>query len=195
VQEMLSATEKLSEKTDCPLHLWLTEAWWSMKWLVSSSAALGILLQKWIGDTIRISLTPQPWQSRSDEVYACKYLLQSMWFRNFQPIVTSCPGCWRTTSDRFQKLAKQVSDEINIRLPEWKKKYSWFENTKIAVMGCVVNWVGEATNADVGIFFPWNSENPRIPVYVKGKQYKFLEVKNVFENFMEIVEIYLKEKI
>jgi len=130
-------------------------------------------LQQGIGDTIRYSLTPAPGEKRTLEVEACKFLLQSMGFRDFQPMVTSCPGCGRTTSDRFQTLAKQVTDEIAIRLPEWKKKYPaiagkpGFEKTKIAIMGCVVNGVGEASHADVGIFFPGNMEDPKIPVYVK----------------------------
>lgn len=195
VQEVISATEKLSKETDCPLHLWLTEAGWSTKWLVSSSAALWILLQQWIWDTIRISLTPSPGEKRSLEVQACKYLLQTMWFRNFQPLITSCPWCGRTSSDAFQTLAQQVNDEINIRLPEWKKQYPGFEKTKIAVMWCIVNGVGEASNADIWIFFPWNMEDPSIPVYVKWKMYKILKWDDIFDQFMEIIEMYFQGKI
>lgn len=201
VQDMIEATRKLSKQTDCPLHLWLTEAGGSVKWLVASSAALGILLQEGIGDTIRYSLTPAPGERRTLEVEACKLLLQSMGFRNFQPMITSCPGCGRTSSDRFQILAKQVTDEISVRLPVWKQKYPasagkpGFETTKIAVMGCVVNGVGEASHADVGIFFPGNMEDPKIPVYVGGKMYKILDNEKVFEQFMEIVELYLQGKI
>lgn len=190
VQDMISATERLSKKTDCPLHLGLTEAGGSTKWLVASAAALWILLQQWIGDTIRISLTPEPGKSRSLEVQACKYLLQSMWFRCFQPLITSCPGCGRTSSTAFQKLAKQVSDEVQKRMPEWKKKYNGCEKTKIAIMWCIVNGVWEAISADIGIFFPGNWENPQIPVYVKWKILKVLHGERVFEEFMEIVEDY-----
>jgi len=195
VQDVIQATEKLSSKTDCPIHVWLTEAGGSTKGLIASAAALGILLQEGIGDTIRISITPEPWIPRELEVTACKYLLQSMGFRDFQPMVTSCPGCGRTSSDKFQILAKQVCDEINLRMPMRKNKYKWFEKTKIAVMWCIVNGVGEASNADVWIFFPGNMENPRIPVYVKGKMYKVLDSENVFENFMEIIEQYFKKEI
>lgn len=195
VQDVISATQKLSDKTDCPLHLWLTEAGWSTKWLVASSSALGILLQQWIWDTIRYSLTPEPWQARSLEVQACKYLLQSMWFRYFEPLITSCPGCWRTSSESFQKLAKQVSDEIQKRLDIWRKNYPWFEKTKISVMWCIVNGIWEASNADIWIFFPGNMEEPKIPVYVRGKPYKVLEWENVFEQFMEIIELYFQSKI
>ena len=199
VQDVIAATEKLSNKTGCPLHLWLTEAGGSTKWLVASTAALWILLQQWIGDTIRISLTPEPGKPRSLEVQACKYLLQSMGFRYFQPLITSCPGCGRTGSTAFQKLAKQVSDEVQKRMPERKKKYPAMagkpgcERIRIAIMWCVVNGVGEASHADIGIFFPGNAENPQIPVYVKWKMFKVLEWENVFEQFMEIVEKYFQD--
>lgn len=191
VQDVIAINEMLSQKIDCPLHIWLTEAGGSTKWIVASSAALGILLQQWIWDTIRVSITPEPGKPRSLEVEVCKYLLQSMSFRYFQPSLTSCPWCGRTWSKRFQILAKQVSDEINKRLPERRKRYIWFEKVKIAVMGCIVNWIGEAKHADIWIFFPGNWENPQIPVYIKWKQYIILEENNVFENFMWIVEEYL----
>jgi (E)-4-hydroxy-3-methylbut-2-enyl-diphosphate synthase len=147
-------------------------------------------LQEGIGDTIRYSLTPAPGEKRALEVEACKFLLQSLGFRDFQPLVTSCPWCGRTSSDRFQTLAKQVTDEIAVRLPVWRVKYPRCVRTKIAIMWCVVNGIGEASHADVGIFFPWNTEHPQIPVYVQGKMYKMLDDKNVFEQFMEIVEHY-----
>ncbi len=195
VQDMIEATQLLSQQTDCPLHLWLTEAWWSTKWLVSSAAALGILLQQGIGDTIRISVTPEPWQSRALEVEACKYLLQSMWFRYFQPLITSCPGCGRTHAHDFQLLAKQVQDEIQKRMPQRKHLYPWCERIRIAIMGCIVNGIGEASHADIGIFFPGNQEQPKIPVYVHGKPYTILESTWVFEQFMDIIEKYLKKEI
>ena len=195
VQDVIAINEMLNEKTDCPLHIWLTEAGGSTKWIVASSAALGILLQQWIWDTIRVSITPEPWKPRSLEVEVCKYLLQTMSFRYFQPSITSCPGCGRTSSKRFQTLAKQVSDEINKRLPERRKKYIWFEKVKISVMGCIVNGIWEAKYADIGIFFPWNGENPQIPVYKNWKPFKILSEENVFEEFMWIVEEYLAWKI
>ncbi len=195
VQDVIEASEKLSKATDCPLHLWLTEAGWSTKWLVSSAAALGILLQQGIGDTIRISVTPEPGQPRALEVEACKYLLQSMWFRYFQPLITSCPGCGRTSSSAFQTLAKQVQDEISKRMPTRKTLYPGCEKTKIAIMGCVVNGIGEASHADIGIFFPWNNENPKIPVYVHGKPYTILDNDWVFEHFMDIIEKYFRKEI
>lgn len=195
VQDMIEATRKLHEQIDCPLHLWLTEAWGSTKWLVASAAALGILLQQGIGDTIRISVTPEPGQKRTLEVEACKFLLQSMWFRNFQPLITSCPGCGRTSSSAFQTLAKQVQDEINKKMIIWKQKYSGCETTKIAIMWCIVNGIWESSHADIGIFFPWNNENPKIPVYVRGKMYKILEWTNVFEQFMDIIELYFQKAI
>ncbi len=195
VQDVIRASEKLSRATDCPLHLWLTEAWGSTKWLVSSAAALWILLQQWIGDTIRISVTPEPGEPRALEVEACKYLLQSMGFRYFQPLITSCPGCGRTSSATFQTLAKQVQDEISKRMPQRKTKYPGCETTKIAIMGCVVNGIGEASHADIGIFFPGNNENPKIPVYVHGTPYTILESEWVFEKFMEIIEQYFRKEI
>lgn len=195
VQDMIEATQKLHEKIDCPLHLGLTEAWGSTKWLVASAAALGILLQQWIWDTIRISVTPEPWQARSLEVEACKFLLQSMGFRKFQPMITSCPGCGRTSSDAFQKLAKEVQDEISKRMIVWKQKYPGCENIKIAIMWCIVNWVGEASHADIGIFFPGNNENPKIPVYLRWKPYTILESTNLFQQFMNIIEKFLAKEI
>lgn len=195
VQDVIEASQKLSNLTDCPLHLGLTEAGGSTKWLVSSAAALWILLQQWIGDTIRISVTPEPGVPRALEVEACKFLLQSMWFRYFQPLITSCPGCGRTSSSLFQTLAKQVQDEITKRMPTWKHTYPGCETTKIAIMGCVVNGIGEASHADIGIFFPWNNENPKIPVYVHGKPYAVLDGEWVFEHFMEIIEKYFRQEI
>jgi len=193
IQNLIIINEKLSQQTDCPLHLWLTEAWWSTKWIVASSAALWILLQQWIWDTIRVSITPEPGKPRSLEVEVCKYLLQSMSFRYFQPMITSCPGCGRTSSDRFQVLAKQISDEIQIRLPIWKKKYKWFEKTNISIMWCVVNGIGEAKHADIGIFFPWNAEKPIVPVYIKWKPYTtFQHDDDIFNGFMQIIENYFK---
>lgn len=193
LQDVVKAYELLSQKTDCPLHVWLTEAWWMTKWIVASSTAMWILLQNWIWDTIRASVTPIPGQPRSLEVDVCKYLLQVMWIRDFQPLVTSCPGCWRTLWDTFQKLAKDITDEISKKMPEWKKKYKNFESTKIAVMWCIVNWVWEAKNADIWVYIPWNNEDPIMPVMVKWKVVKYLNSWNVFEEFLGIIEKYFDE--
>jgi len=194
VQDVITINEKLSQKIDCPIHIGLTEAGWSTKWITASSAALWILLRQWIWDTIRVSLTPEPGQPRNKEVEVCKFLLQSMNFRYFQPMITSCPGCGRTTSDRFQKLAKQISDEITIRLPLRKKKYKWFEKTNISIMWCVVNGIWEAKHADIWIFFPWNSEKPIIPVYIKWKQFTTFTIdEDIFWWFIKIIEKFFSQ--
>jgi len=193
VQQMISAYEKLSSKVDFPLHLWLTEAWWMTKWTVSTSCALAILLQKWIWDTIRVSITPEPWRSRTKEVEVSKLILQSLWIRYFQPLVTSCPWCWRTSSDKFQILSKQITEEIDKKMPIWKEKYFWFENLKIAVMWCIVNWPWESKSADIWISLPWDFEKPQLPVFIKWKFFKNLSWDNVFEEFTAIIENFLEE--
>ncbi len=190
VQDMIMAYSLLSEKTDFPLHLWLTEAWWETWWITASSAALWVLLQKWLWDTIRVSITPSPWSWRCLEVEVCKYLLQSMGLRHFRPMVTSCPWCWRTASDKFQRLAKDVSDQIWHRIIKWKKKYKDFENTKIAVMWCIVNGPWEAKMADVWISLPWKWEDLMMPVYLKWDFLKNLNWDNVLDDFMNIIEDY-----
>lgn len=188
VQNMIKAYEILSSKVKYPLHLWLTEAWWATKWIVSSSVALGILLNQWIWNTIRVSITPEPWSRRSLEVEVCKHLLQSMWLRFFQPQIISCPWCWRTSSDKFQILSKQISDEIEKKMPIWKQKFQNFENTSIAIMWCIVNGPGESKHADIWISLPWDYENPQMPVYIKWELYKNLSWNNVFNEFIEIIE-------
>ena len=195
IQDMVACYTQLSKKTNLPLHLWLTEAGGATKGIVSSSIALGLLLQQWIGDTIRVSITPEPGAKRSLEVEVCKNILQTMGIRSFQPLITSCPGCGRTSSDIFQVLSKQIWDEIALKYNEWREKYKDFTTTNIAVMGCIVNGPGEARNADIGIFLPWDWENPSIPVYVRGKNYKNLKWDKVFEEFMEILGDYFEGKI
>ena len=190
VQDMILAYELLSEKTLYPLHLWLTEAWWELKWITSSSVALWVLLQKWIWDTIRVSITPSPWKWRTLEISVCENLLQSMWLRFFKPMMTSCPWCWRTNSDKFQEFAKQVSDQIWERLLKWKGEYEDFENTSIAVMWCIVNGPWESKMADIWISLPWKSEDLIMPVYVKWTFLKNLKWDNVLDDFMNIVEDY-----
>lgn len=196
LQDMVSVYEQLAKKSDYVLHLGLTEAGSSLKGTVSSAAALAILLQKGIGDTIRISLTPEPNVSRDLEVKACKNLLQSLGLRYFMPSVTSCPGCGRTNSDKFIYLAKDITEYIEKKMPEWKKNYLGVEMLTIAVMGCVVNGPGESKYANIGISLPGSSEKPSIPVYKDGELFKTFkgDSKTIKEDFIELVETYIKEK-
>lgn len=202
VQDMITAYELLAEKMLknkhlYTLHLGLTEAGVGMQGLVSSSAALAILLQQGIGDTIRISLTPTPTQPRTKEVEACKTLLQSMGFRHFKPQVTSCPGCGRTDSQFFQELAEEVNSHVTKILPIWQKKYSKnadkIAELKIAVMGCVVNGPGESKHADIAISLPGRMEKPVAPVYIKGKFVKSLQGKKIPQQFIQLLEDYVEE--
>ncbi len=194
LQSMVDAYQKISGLCEYPLHLGLTEAGGNMKGIVSSSAALAILLQQGIGDTIRVSLTPEIWSPRSKEVEVCKNLLQSLWLKSFSPQVVSCPGCGRTSSDKFQFLAKYIEDQIKKHLPKWKQKYTGFEDIHIAVMGCIVNGIGEARNADIGIFIPGDFENPTLQIYVKWERYMEIKSKTIGEVgkiFFKEIETYL----
>jgi (E)-4-hydroxy-3-methylbut-2-enyl-diphosphate synthase len=198
LQDMVKAYQLLQQrckkmKKMYPLHLGLTEAGSDMQGLISSSAALGILLQQGIGDTIRISLTPSPKGSRTDEVEACKILLQSLGLRSFQPTVTSCPGCGRTSNDLYQRLAKEVNEYIQDRMPIWKKQYLGVEKLKVAVMGCVVNGPGEAKHADIAISLPGNAEKPSAMVYQKGKHVKSLKGDHIISGFKTVLDTYLAE--
>ncbi|MFC1510681.1 flavodoxin-dependent (E)-4-hydroxy-3-methylbut-2-enyl-diphosphate synthase [Candidatus Omnitrophota bacterium] len=192
VQDMIEATSQLARLCDYPLHLGLTEAGSDVWGITSSAAACGILLQKGIGDTIRVSLTPQPNGSRCREVLVCRALLQSLGFRHFSPTVTSCPGCGRTNSDAYQKLADQVTTHINKKLPTWLKKYKGVEKCKIAVMGCVVNGPGESRHANIGISLPGASEKLLAPVYADGKKWKTLKGKNINTQFITLLEKYIQ---
>jgi (E)-4-hydroxy-3-methylbut-2-enyl-diphosphate synthase len=194
LQDMVAVYERLAQECDFALHLGLTEAGADIKGAVSSAAALSILLQQGIGDTIRVSLTPQPNVPRSKEVEVCKEILQSMGFRYFAPSVTSCPGCGRTSSNYFQYLAQDINAHIKLKMPFWKKQYPGIEQMKIAVMGCVVNGPGESRHADIGISLPGASEKPIAPVYVGGKEYKTLKGEHIKEEFIVILENYIKEK-
>jgi len=194
LQGMVAATQRLAKACDFALHLGLTEAGSDIKGMVSSSAALSILLQQGIGDTIRVSLTPQPNVPRSQEVEVCKELLQSMGFRYFSPSVTSCPGCGRTLSDFFQYLALDINSYIKLKMPLWQKQYPGIEQLKIAVMGCVVNGPGESRHADIAISLPGVSENPTAPVYVDGKEFKILKGDRIKEEFIDILETYIKRR-
>ena len=194
LQDMVTVYSRLAAKCDYALHLGLTEAGGDIQGISSSSAALGILLQQGIGDTIRVSLTPQPGVPRSREVEVCKNLLQSLGLRYFKPSVTSCPGCGRTSSNYFQYLAQDINTHIERKMPIWKKNFPGVEKLKIAVMGCVVNGPGESRHADIGISLPGTSEQPIAPVYADGKQMTTLKGDRIKEEFIEILEKYIKDK-
>ena len=194
LQDMVTVYSRLAEQSDYALHLGLTEAGAEVQGIASSAAALSILLQQGIGDTIRVSLTPQPDVPRSREVEVCKQILQSMGLRYFKPSVTSCPGCGRTSSNYFQYLAKDINEHIERNMPIWKKNYEGVERLKIAVMGCVVNGPGESRHANIGISLPGTSEKPIAPVYADGKQLTTLKGENIKEEFISILENYIKEK-
>lgn len=196
LQEMISVYQTLAKQCDYVLHLGLTEAGGGVKGISASSAALAILLQQGIGDTIRISLTPEPGVSRDLEVKNCKYLLQTMGLRYFMPLVTSCPGCGRTNSDKFLHLAKDVTQYIEEKMPEWKRHYPGVERLSIAVMGCVVNGPGESKYADIGISLPGSSEKPSIPVYQDGELKKLFDGDSptLKKDFIEMLESYIKQR-
>jgi (E)-4-hydroxy-3-methylbut-2-enyl-diphosphate synthase len=193
VQELVTVYRDLSSRTDYPLHLGLTEAGMGSKGIVSSSAALAILLQEGIGDTIRISLTPQPGGERIEEVQVAQELLQTMGIRSFTPLVISCPGCGRTSSDFFQVLAKDIQLFLRNQMPVWKKEYKGVEEMKVAVMGCVVNGPGESKNANIGISLPGSGENPVAPVYVDGVKVKTLKGAMIAQDFESIVNEYVRD--
>lgn len=194
LQDMVAVYQKLAAECDFALHLGLTEAGADIKGAVSSAAALSILMQQGIGDTIRVSLTPQPNVPRSKEVEVCKEILQSMGFRYFAPSVTSCPGCGRTSSNYFQYLAQDINSHIKLKMPLWQKQYPGVEQMKIAVMGCVVNGPGESRHADIGISLPGASETPIAPVYKDGKEFKTLKGEHIKEEFIDILEDYIKAR-
>lgn len=194
LQDMVLVYQRLAKECDFALHLGLTEAGANLKGAVSSAAALSILLQQGIGDTIRVSLTPEPNVSRAREVEVCKELLQSMGFRYFSPSVTSCPGCGRTSSNYFQYLAQDINAHIKLKMPLWKAQYPGVEQLKIAVMGCVVNGPGESRHAHIGISLPGASEKPIAPVYVDGKEFVTLKGEGIKQEFIDILENYIKRK-
>jgi (E)-4-hydroxy-3-methylbut-2-enyl-diphosphate synthase len=197
LQSMITAYERIAKLCEYPLHLGLTEAGAGTKWIVSSAAALSILLEQGIGDTIRVSLTPEPGAPRSLEVQVCRDILQSMGFRAFEPQIVSCPGCGRTSSDKFQILAKYVKERIREKMPDWSRKYRGFESLHIAVMGCIVNGIGEARNADIGIFIPGDAEAPQLQIYVRWAHYRSLEGRDILavgREFMQVIEGLLEEE-
>ncbi len=195
VQEMVYCYSQLAKKTDQPLHLGLTEAGMGDKGIVGSSAALSLLLNQGIGDTIRVSLTPDPGSSRTREVYLSQQILQSLGLRFFLPQVTACPGCGRTTSTTFQELAKEVTEYLHLQMPEWKKEgHAGVESMHVAVMGCIVNGPGEAKDANIGISLPGSGENPAAPVFEDGKLVKTLQGPNMKSDFKQMVAAYVQKK-
>jgi (E)-4-hydroxy-3-methylbut-2-enyl-diphosphate synthase len=191
VQDLISVYRSLSTQCNYPLHLGLTEAGMGSKGIVCSTAAMAVLLQEGIGDTIRVSLTPEPGQARSDEVVVAQEMLQSMGLRAFTPMVTACPGCGRTTSTFFQSLARDVTDHVRERMPQWRLRYDGVENLSLAVMGCVVNGPGESRHADIGISLPGTGEAPVAPVFIDGKKHTTLRGDSLSSEFLEIIDSYV----
>ena len=194
VQDLISVYRVLARRCDYALHLGLTEAGMGTKGTVASAVAMSVLLQEGIGDTIRVSLTPQPGEVRTQEVVVASELLQALGLRVFVPSVTACPGCGRTTSTTFQELAKQIDDSLRAKKPVWKTKYPGVEGLKVAVMGCIVNGPGESKHADIGISLPGTGEDPAAPVFIDGKKEITLRGNNIANDFQELVEKYVKNR-
>jgi (E)-4-hydroxy-3-methylbut-2-enyl-diphosphate synthase len=194
VQDLVAVYADLARRTDHALHLGLTEAGMGSKGIVASSAALAILLQQGIGDTIRISLTPEPGGDRTREVIVAQELLQTMGFRAFLPVVAACPGCGRTTSTVFQELARRIEDDLRTNMPAWKEKYPGVEALKVAVMGCIVNGPGESKHADIGISLPGTGESPAAPVFIDGKKAATLRGPAIADDFRTMVEAYVERR-
>ena len=194
VQDLVAVYTELASRTRQPLHLGLTEAGMGSKGIVASSAALGVLLQQGIGDTIRISLTPDPGGTRTREVLVAQELLQVMGLRNFAPLVTACPGCGRTTSSFFQVLAQSIQEHLRRRMPEWRRSHVGVEEMTVAVMGCVVNGPGESKHANIGISLPGTGERPVAPVYEDGEKTVTLKGERIAEDFQQLVEQYVERR-
>lgn len=194
VQQLIAAYRELARRCDYALHLGLTEAGMGSKGIVSSTAAMGVLLQDGIGDTIRVSLTPEPGGDRAQEVIVAQELLQTMGLRAFTPLVTACPGCGRTTSSVFQELADDIQQHIRKRMPVWREKHPGVENLNLAVMGCVVNGPGESKHADIGISLPGTGEAPVAPVFIDGKKAMTLRGDNIAGAFRDLVEDYIERR-
>lgn len=194
VQDLIAVYAALAGRCDHALHLGLTEAGMGSKGIVASSAALGILLQQGIGDTIRISLTPEPGGDRTREVQVAQELLQTMGFRQFVPVVAACPGCGRTTSTVFQSLAKTIEDDLRRNMPVWREKYPGVETLQVAVMGCIVNGPGESKHADIGISLPGTGESPAAPVFIDGKKAKTLRGPEIAADFQKMVADYIDKR-
>ena len=194
VQKLITVYRTLATRCDYALHLGLTEAGMGSKGIVASTAALGVLLQEGIGDTIRISLTPEPGGDRTREVIVAQEILQTMGLRSFTPMVTACPGCGRTTSTVFQELADNIQAYVRSQMPVWKQKYQGVETMTLAVMGCVVNGPGESKHADIGISLPGTGETPSAPVFIDGKKVMTLRGDNIAQEFRQIVDDYVETK-
>jgi len=194
VQDLIAVYRELAQRCRYPLHLGLTEAGMGTKGTVASATALSILLQEGIGDTIRVSLTPQPGESRTQEVVIASEILQSLGLRIFVPSVTACPGCGRTTSTTFQELAKEIDDFLRAQMPVWRSRYPGVENLKLAVMGCIVNGPGESKHADIGISLPGTGEAPAAPVFIDGEKALTLRGENIAQEFHQIVENYIEKR-
>ena len=194
VQDLISVYRGLSRRCDYALHLGLTEAGMGTKGTVASATALSILLQEGIGDTIRVSLTPQPGEARTQEVVIASEILQAIGLRSFVPSVTACPGCGRTTSSTFQELTQQIDDFLRAQMPVWKDIYPGVEKMKVAVMGCIVNGPGESKHADIGISLPGTGEAPAAPVYIDGEKSVTLRGENIAQEFQVIVEKYIENR-
>jgi (E)-4-hydroxy-3-methylbut-2-enyl-diphosphate synthase len=194
VQDLIAVYSMLAARSDLALHLGLTEAGMGSKGIVASSAALGVLLQQGIGDTVRISLTPEPNGDRTLEVKVAQELLQSMGFRSFVPLVAACPGCGRTTSTTFQELARDIQHFIREEMPEWKRRYPGVETLAVAVMGCIVNGPGESKHADIGISLPGTGEAPAAPVFIDGKKAATLRGPGAAADFKQMVLDYIERR-
>jgi (E)-4-hydroxy-3-methylbut-2-enyl-diphosphate synthase len=194
VQDLVAVYRQLSNRCNYPLHLGLTEAGMGTKGAVASSTALSILLQEGIGDTIRVSLTPQPGEARTQEVAIACEILQSLELRSFVPSVTACPGCGRTTSSTFQELTKKIEDFLRAQMPVWREKYPGVEKLKVAVMGCIVNGPGESKHADIGISLPGTGEAPAAPVFIDGEKRLTLRGETIAQEFQAIVEAYVEKR-
>ena len=194
VQDLIAVYRALAQRCNYPLHLGLTEAGMGTKGTVASAAALSVLLQEGIGDTIRVSLTPQPGESRTQEVVVASEILQALGLRAFVPSVTACPGCGRTTSSTFQELAKQIDDFLRTQMPSWRKQYPGVEGLKIAVMGCIVNGPGESKHADIGISLPGTGEAPAAPVFIDGEKALTLRGETIAHDFQALVTDYIHKR-
>ncbi len=194
VQDLIAVYRALSRRCDYALHLGLTEAGMGTKGIVASTAALSVLLQEGIGDTIRVSLTPQPGEARTQEVVVASEILQSLGLRMFVPSVTACPGCGRTTSTTFQELAKQIDDFLRLQMPVWRGQYPGVEKLKVAVMGCIVNGPGESKHADIGISLPGTGEAPAAPVFIDGEKAMTLRGEGIAREFQQVVEGYIAKR-
>jgi len=194
VQDLIAVYAELARRSDHALHLGLTEAGMGTKGIVASSAALALLIQQGIGDTIRVSLTPEPGGDRTREVQVARELLQTMGFRAFVPVVAACPGCGRTTSTVFQELARRIEDDLRAAMPEWREKYPGVEALKVAVMGCIVNGPGESKHADIGISLPGTGEQPAAPVFIDGKKAATLRGPHIAEDFRQMLADYVERR-